>query len=318
MIFILLLFILLFFNQLLFFLLPGVAERAISSMAGLQPQIEILERRISNDANTMNIEMKKNDERHQNLLDKLNVMGNSIVETAVKQEKTNTTASKLALDCEEFERKSSNTLLATEIRLRNEIIGDREDYNKKISSVQVRITSENERITHEINKKELDTTVNFRHQFEDLLERLENTKKSLFDELDRKCARILENSVEESENLKQKFKNQFSTLDSMVDRMRENQLLMPSTGEIFTFLLSISIIYCCALLHIIIVFYPPDYFFSCFSIVDFLIFRFLFLQSLKCDDVALTTIAVLYSSDRCYGSSHSCCIFFSFQVCPRH
>ena len=201
-------------------------------MSGLQPQIEILESRISHDANSANVEMRKGDERHQALLDKISMMTESITDTSQKLEKSNTFSSKLAFAVDEYERKSSNTLAATELRLRTEIVSDRDEVTKKIQAVQARITSETERTLTEISKRELETTVSSRHQFEDILERLENTKKSLFEELDRKCLRISENSKDESDALRQKFKNQIASLDSTVDKIQETQMNLSLSGNL--------------------------------------------------------------------------------------
>ena len=199
-------------------------------MAGLQPQIEILEKRITNDANNVNIEMKKNEERNQIFQERLQVISQSITDLTLKVEKTNTAASKLTLNVDEIERKSNNVLSATELRLRNEIILDREEMKKKLQSVQVRITSEAERLQNEINKSTLNSNTTSRNQLEDILERMENTKKSLFEELDRKCTRIQANSAEDSSALNQKFKNQFASLDSVVDQINQNKFMVPSSG----------------------------------------------------------------------------------------
>ena len=211
----------------------GIAERAISSMAGLQPQIEILEKRITNDANNVNIEIKKSEERNQILQERLLVISNSIADVTLKLEKSNTAASKLTLNVDEIERKSNNMLSATEVRLRNEVVSDREEMKKKFQTVQVRITSETERIQNEIIKSALNASTISRRQFEDTLERIENTKKSLFEELERKCSRIQENSEEESSALKQKFKNQCASLDSVVDQMQQNTMITPISGTTF-------------------------------------------------------------------------------------
>ena len=208
----------------------GIAERAISAMAGLQPQIEILEKRITNDANNGNIEMKKSEERNQVFQERLHVIGQSVTELNLKVEKANTTASKLALNVEELERKSNNILSATELRLRNEIILDREEMKKKLQSVQVRITSEAERLQNEINKSTLNSNTASRNQLEDILERMENTKKSLFEELDRKCTRIQANSAEDSLAMNQKFKNQFASLDSAIEQIHQNKSIVPPSG----------------------------------------------------------------------------------------
>jgi chromosome segregation ATPase len=178
------------------FISVGIAERAISSMSGFQPQIEILEKRISNDANNNNIQINKNEERYQSLQERMITMNDTIKELNFKLEKTNTFASKLSLEVNENDRKFNNMTTIMEQRLHNETVVDREEMTKKLLSIQIRITSESERLQNDISKTEMNNATNNRHQLEDILDRIDSNKKNLLDELDRKSARVLESNLE--------------------------------------------------------------------------------------------------------------------------
>lgn len=165
-------------------------------MSGLQPQIEILEKRITNDANNNNIQLNKNEVRHQSLQERLITMNDTIEELNVSLDKTNTFASKLSLEVNENDRKFNNMTVVMEQRLHNETILNREETIKKLLSIQIRVTSESEKLQKEMSIAEMNSTTNSRHQLEDILDRIDSNKKNILDELDRKSARVLEANLE--------------------------------------------------------------------------------------------------------------------------
>jgi hypothetical protein len=165
-------------------------------MSGLQPQIEILEKRITNDANNNNIQMNKNEVRYQSLQERMITMNDTIEELNVSLDKTNTFASKLNLEVNENDRKFNNMTAVMEQRLHNETVLDREEMTKKLLSIQIRITSESEKLQKEMSRAEMNSTTNSRHQLEDILDRIDSNKKNILDELDRKSARVLEANLE--------------------------------------------------------------------------------------------------------------------------
>jgi hypothetical protein len=137
----------------------------------------------------------------------------------------------LALDVDEYERKSNNMLLATEVRLHGEVVSDRDETTKKFIAIQLRMTSETERIQNDIIRREMESASKSRHQFEDVLKKIEDSKRSLFDEIDRKCSRMQENAAEDSNALKFKFMNKIDSLDSALDRIQMDQSNLTFLGR---------------------------------------------------------------------------------------
>jgi hypothetical protein len=201
----------------------GVAERAITSMAGLNPQIVILEKRITADSNAAIAQTKKNEERHQEMTEHLTTLNSSITESCSKLEKTNTVVSKLTDDVNELEARSNSKIAGVETRLTDGRESDKKELTKKLNSVQARLTSESERLQKDINNREQEITSKARNQIDDM-------KRTLSEDIDRKCVRVQESATEECKALKAKMKSQIVALDASVEKMKLSQLALTAPG----------------------------------------------------------------------------------------
>ena len=202
-------------------------------MAGLNPQIVILEKRLTLDSNNAIAQTKKNDERHQELTEHLSTLNSSMSENCLKLEMTNTVVSKVSDNMNELETKTNSKLTGVETRLSDSKEADKKELTKKLHSVQARLTSESERLQKEINNREHDIVSKTRHQIDDVLARLESNKKSFSEEIDKKCLRVQEGATEELKALKTKMKSQIVSLDAAVDKVKQSQLALTSPGNAF-------------------------------------------------------------------------------------
>jgi chromosome segregation ATPase len=203
----------------------GVAERAITSMAGLNPQIVILEKRITADSNSAIAQTKKNDERHQEMTEHLTTLNSSITESCSKLEKTNTVVSKLNDDMNELETRSNSRIAGVETRLSDGRESDKKELTKKLNAVQTRLTSESERLQKDINNREQETASKTRNQIDDV-------KRTLSEEINRKCLKVQESATEECKALKAKMKSQIVALDASVEKVKLSQLALTAPGTV--------------------------------------------------------------------------------------
>lgn len=199
-------------------------------MAGLNPQIVILEKRITADSNAAIAQTKKNDERHQELTEHLTTLNSSITESCSKLEKTNTVVSKLTDDMNELETKSNSKIASVETRLIDVREADKKEFSKKLNAVQTRFASETERLQKDINNRDMEIASKTRSQIDDVLGRLDTSKKVLSEEIDRKCLKVQESATEESKALKTKVKSQIVALDASVEKLKLSQLALTAPG----------------------------------------------------------------------------------------
>ena len=199
-------------------------------MAGLNPQIVILEKRITAESNTAIAQIKKNDERHQEMTEHLTTLNSSISESCSKLEKTNTVVSKLTDDLNELETRSNNKIAGVETRLCDARDSDKKELSKKLHALQARLTSESERLQKDINNRDQEIASKTRNQIDDVLARLDTSKKTLSEEIDRKCLRVQESATEECKALKAKMKSQLVALDASVEKLKLSQLALTAPG----------------------------------------------------------------------------------------
>ena len=208
----------------------GTSERALAALAGLQPQIAILEKRISSDAIDFNTEKKKNKERHQIHHDRISAIDNCVKENSSSIQKNTIVTSKLTGDIEDLDRKSSSAVAGAKMQFNDELSSERIETAKKIHAIQNRYSTEMDHMLDKITESEKDILSKLRNQYEDNLDKLENVRKNVLEEVERRSTKLIEKITDESKTFKSKIKSQFLCLDTAIDKLQQKEVALIEQG----------------------------------------------------------------------------------------
>jgi hypothetical protein len=207
-----------------------VTERSLGAMAGLQPQIVILEKRISQELSTSSIENKKNKEQYQALQNHLSATDNCVSEMKIELDKSYLERKSLKADVDEYQRKLSSKIAGLDMRLQDELSANKTDVAKKVMTMQNRMTAETGRLQKEIDSRDEETAQKVRESFEDIVERLNSMKTFVLDDSEKKRGVMMATVLEDFKSFQLDVKNQFSSLDLTVDQLQQNQSKLALTG----------------------------------------------------------------------------------------
>ena len=207
-----------------------MTERSLGAMAGLQPQIVILEKRLSQELSTSNIENKKNKEQYQALQNHLTATDSCISEIKSVLDKSILERKSLVADVDEYQRKLSSKIAGLDMRLQDEFSANKTDVAKKLTTIQNRMTVETGRLQKEIDSRDEEMNQKVRESFEDVVERLNSMKTLLLDDLEKKKGVMMATVLEDFKSFQLDVKNQFSCLDLSVDQLRQSQSKLALIG----------------------------------------------------------------------------------------
>lgn len=199
-------------------------------MAGLQPQIVILEKRISQELSTSNIENKKNKEQYQALQNHLTATDSCVSEIKSELEKSNLERKSLVADVDEYKRKLSSKIAGLDMRLQDELSASKTDVAKKMMTIQNRMTAETGRLQKEIDSRDEETTQKVRESFKDIVERLNSMKTFLLDDSEKKRGVMMATVLEDFKSFQLDVKNYFSCIDLTVDQLQQSQSKLALIG----------------------------------------------------------------------------------------
>ena len=215
----------------------------MAALAGLQPQIAILEKRISNDAIDFNTEKKKNKDRHQIHHERISAMDNCMKETSSSLQKNTGITSKLTGDVEDLERKYSSAIAGAKMQFNDELASERIETAKKIHALQNRYSTEMDNMLDKITESEKEILSKLRNQSEDNSDKLENVRKNVLEEVERKNTKLVEKMTEESKTFKSKIKSHFLCLDTAIDKLQQKELALIEKGAAMIFSLSLFLFF---------------------------------------------------------------------------
>lgn len=207
-----------------------MTERSLGAMAGLQPQIVILEKRISQELSTSNIENKKNKEQYQALQNHLTATDSCVSEIKSELEKSNLERKSLVADVDEYKRKLSSKIAGLDMRLQDELSANKTEVAKKMTTIQNRMTAETGRLQKEIGSRDEEMTQEVRASFEDIVERLNSMKTFLLDDSEKKRDVMMATVLEDFKSFQLDVKNQLSCLDLTVDQLKQSQSKLALIG----------------------------------------------------------------------------------------
>jgi chromosome segregation ATPase len=199
-------------------------------MAGLQPQIVILEKRISQELSTSSIENKKYKEQYQGLQKHLTATDNCVSEIKSDLDKSNLERKSLKADVDEYQRKLSSKIAGLDMRLQDELSANKTDVAKKMMTIQNRMTADTGRLQKEIDSRGEETTQKVRECSEDIVERLDRMKTFLLDDSEKKRGVMMATVLEDFKSFRLDVKNQFSCIDLTVDQLHQSQSKLALIG----------------------------------------------------------------------------------------
>ena len=206
----------------------AVAEQTISSLCQLKPELDVLVKRTTTNEEKLAFHLKVNDDKHRIHEERMAVLSDTLNKTNTAVDKVATSLSQLALDVNENERKGNAALLTVEQRLKNAMSGEREDMLRKLQEVlhsitfvlsrlhpfnlfplllqvHARIHNEMETLQKEFHQQLAGNATDTRRQFDLAMERMESTKSTLSEEIDKKCCTVLESTMEAQHALKKRL-----------------------------------------------------------------------------------------------------------------
>ena len=199
-------------------------------MTGLQPQIAILEKRISQELSTSSIENKKNKEQYQALQNHLTATDNCVSEIKSELDKSKLERKSLKADVDEYLRKSSSKIAGLDMRLQDELSANKTDVAKKMMTIQNRITAETGRLQKEIDCRDEEMAQKVRESFEDIVERLNSMKTFLLDDSEKKRGVMMATVQEDFKSFQLDVKNQVSCMNLTVDQLQRSQSKLALIG----------------------------------------------------------------------------------------
>lgn len=211
--------------------LLGVAERSLAAVVGHQPQIVILEKRISQGISTATIENNKNKEQCQTLQNQLDATDKSI--SGMKSELEHAfqlDRKKLVANVDECHRKLNSKMAELDMRMQDNLAANKTDINKKVMATQNRISAETGRLKKEIEDFDQKASQKITKTFEDFVERLDIMKIFLLDDSEKKRSVMITALLKDFQTFQFDAKNQFSCLDLSVDQLQQSHSKLALSG----------------------------------------------------------------------------------------
>ena len=208
-----------------------MAERSLAAVAGHQPQIVILEKRISQGISTATIENNKNKEQCQTLQNQLDATDKSI--SGIKSELEHAfqlDRRKLVADVDECHRKLNSKMAELDMRMQDNLAANKIDVTKKVMATQNRISAETGRLQKEIEDYDLKASKKITKTFEDIVERLDSMKIFLLDDSEKKRSVMMTALLKDFQTFQLDVKNQFSCLDLSVNQLQQSHSKIALSG----------------------------------------------------------------------------------------
>ena len=208
-----------------------MAERSLAAVAGHQPQIVILEKRISQGISTATIENNKNKEQCQTLQNQLDATDKSI--SGIKSELEHAfqlDRRKLVADVDECHRKLNSKMAELDMRMQDNLAANKIDVTKKVMATQNRISAETGRLQKEIEDYDLKASKKITKTFEDIVERLDSMKIFLLNDSEKKRSVMMTVLLKDFQTFQLDVKNQFSCLDLSVNQLQQSHSKIALSG----------------------------------------------------------------------------------------
>ena len=208
-----------------------MAERSLAAVAGHQPQIVILEKRISQGISTATIENNKNKEQCQTLQNQLDATDKSI--SGIKSELEHAfqlDRRKLVADVDECHRKLNSKMAELDMRMQDNLAANKIDVTKKVMATQNRISAETGRLQKEIEDYDLKASKKITKTFEDIVGRLDSMKIFLLNDSEKKRSVMMTVLLKDFQTFQLDVKNQFSCLDLSVNQLQQSHSKIALSG----------------------------------------------------------------------------------------
>jgi chromosome segregation ATPase len=154
----------------------AVAEQTLSSLAQVQPQLDVLARRMTASEAKTAEQHKLNDERHRANEGRAAAANAALDRTNADIATLNTALSKLALTAEENERAAGAALAAAEQRLTTALRAGSDDATRGVQELHAKMTVELDQARKEAAQQVRDVASDARHQFDIVMEKVETAK----------------------------------------------------------------------------------------------------------------------------------------------
>lgn len=207
-----------------------MAERSLAAVAGHQPQIVILEKRISQGISTATIENNKNKEQCQTLQNQLNATDKSMSGIKSELEAFHLDRKKLAADVDEYHRKLNSKMAELDMRTQDNLAANKIDVTKKMMATQNRISAETGRLQKGIEDYDEKASQKITKTFEDIVERLDGMKIFLLDDSEKKRSAMMTALLKDFQTFQFDVKSQFSCLDLSVNELQQSHSNVALTG----------------------------------------------------------------------------------------
>ena len=154
----------------------AVAEQTLSSLAQLQPQLDVLTRRMTAGEAKTAEQHKLNDEKHRANETCLVESTAALGRTNTDIDALNTALSKLALTADEHDRAAAAALAAAEQRLATALRAGSDDATRGLQELHAKMTVEVDQARKDAAQQVRDVASDARHQFDIVMEKVETAK----------------------------------------------------------------------------------------------------------------------------------------------